>query len=154
MDLLKLNLSGNLEWTAYIPAGAGSIRAAFSAVSEAAEGSEAVLCWDWDVAVLSNADSGPVAVHSFPEPEWIAIRSPDTNAAPVARKLEAGRYLFAQAGEPPEPDDPAMSLWLSEKIEWFAREAWWTGSTATGPLFVRLVREDGKTAVQLLRHTQ
>jgi len=154
MDLLTLNLSTKLEWTENIPAGPGSIRAAISAIGNAPEGSEAVLCWHWDEAVVHSGDSGPTTAHPFPEPEWLAMRIATTSMSTVIRTLEAGRYLFAQAGRPPEPDDPTMPIWLAEKIEWFAREAWWTRSTATGPLFVRLVREDSKTAVQLLRQTQ
>jgi len=48
-------------------------------------------------------------------------------------------------------DAAAENDWLADTLEWFAREAWWTKATRTGELIVRLVREDGKTAVQVVQ---
>jgi len=57
--------------------------------------------------------------------------------------LEAGAWLFMQwrPGSPTE---------LAQGIEWFAREAWWERRSVEGPPHLRLVREDGRVAYQLL----
>lgn len=69
----------------------------------------------------------------------------------AADSLQPGRYLFIQARAPRDTEAADMDAWLADSVEWFAREAWWTQAAATGELVVRLVREDGKTAVQLIR---
>lgn len=40
---------------------------------------------------------------------------------------------------------------LLNGIEWFARELWWERRATEGPRFLRVVREDGKLAWQLLQ---
>ena len=157
MELLKLNLSAVMEWTEPLIVQADAIPAVFRIIMEAKEGSEAVLCWDWSSIIQLSGDNGPEAIVPLPEPVWIYFNKatePGHGADVPGRKLEPGTYLFTQTNAPDLLDVPALTDWMAGKIEWFAREAWWTGSTATGPLFVRLVREDSKTAVQIIRQAQ
>ena len=46
---------------------------------------------------------------------------------------------------------PGDGVELLEGVEWFARELWWEDRAAEGALFLRVVREEGKLAWQLLR---
>ncbi|HUX40459.1 MAG TPA: hypothetical protein VMV83_04745 [Rectinemataceae bacterium] len=63
--------------------------------------------------------------------------------ASTGSRLVAGLWLFTQWR-------PADGGELALGIEWFAREAWWEGRELEGKLFLRLVREDGKLAFQIL----
>jgi len=163
MDLLTLNLHKPLEWSPdnALRAGVRSFPDALTATGNAPEDAEAALFWDWDSVIRSTIDQGPRAPRPLPAPSRAASTGlpPSAGAAEnragcgPAERLEPGRYLFTQTRAPAGLDAAALASWLADTVEWFAREAWWSRSAASGELIVRLVREDGKTAVQLIRKT-
>jgi len=103
------------------------------------ENSEALIWWE-PSALIQDTPDGPRCVTVLPLP----LACGYSGAAGTTMKLAAGSYLFCQS-RLDSPDD------LREAIEWFARESWWQGSKSAGPLCVRLVREDGKTALQVIQ---
>ncbi len=165
MELLTLNLQKDLEWsqTEARLAGLGNVPEAAAAVGMAPEGAECALFWDWNVLVDKQGDDGPRSRRPLPFPASIAasgLAEKPASGAPgtghsrddVAMRLAAGSYLFVQTRAPALLQGAeALEDWLADSIEWFAREAWWTGAKTSGPLLVRLVREDKKTAVQIVR---
>jgi len=162
MDVLTLNLHKPLEWSpaAALEAGIATPADALKAVAAAPEDAEVAMAWQWNDVVDETGDDGPHAVRPLPGPGRISAAglaaaagtaSPGPAAPPAAERLEPGRYVFVQTRVPAGPDDPAIDDWLANTVEWFARESWWIKAKATGPLIVRLVHEDHKTAVQLLR---
>lgn len=168
MELLTLNLNKPLAWSRAmaLEAGIRSPAAALAAVAAAPEGAEAAMLWDWNDMVSETVDDGPAAARPSPAPSRIAATGLSAESlagsavagdAEPAERLEPGRYLFAQtrlpAGlmQPAGSGDAAVGGWLADTVEWFAREAWWSRAKASGPLIIRLVREDHQTAVQLLR---
>lgn len=140
MRFLTLNLHARL---AFGDAGASGPRDLGEILAEAAqapEGTELGISWPWEAAVREGLDDGPEAARPLP---------PAVDPSPSGELgLEPGLYLFTQDRWTGADDAEA---WLAERITWFAREAWWAGGKAEGPLYLRLVREDGKTAAQLLR---
>ncbi len=160
MDLLTLNLQKALEWTVQ-GSGTDGIRSfdeALSAIEASDEGDEMALFWNWDSVIDASGDDGPHAKQPIPLPLRVARSTTKPGATPAANpsaatiQLETGRYLFTQARKPAqETDGLTADAWLGERLEWFAREAWWTQATGTGELIVRLVHEDGKVAVQSIR---
>jgi len=162
MNLLTLNLHKPLEWSSATAreAGIASIHDAFIAVATAPECAEIAMFWDYDSIVDETGDDGPTVARPLPEPTRVAASGLSTAIESVARpqnggqaadRLEPGRYLFMQTRMPAGVDAAAENDWLADTLEWFAREAWWTKATRTGELIVRLVREDGKTAVQVVQ---
>ncbi|PKL23791.1 MAG: hypothetical protein CVV47_13345 [Spirochaetae bacterium HGW-Spirochaetae-3] len=161
MTLLTLNLHKRLEWyrSQAERAAVRSPTDAIEAIAKAPEGSELTMAWDWDALVDPACDDGPSARRPLPPPARIAasglIAPPGDadsgDATSDAERLEPGQYLFTQDRKPADVEGPAVDGWLADSIEWFAREAWWTKAAGEGELTLRLVREDGKTAVQLLR---
>lgn len=154
MNLLTLNLHASLTWNQAEAAAAGILSAAdaLAAADEAPDSAEIAMVWGWDAVVDSTGDDGPHARRPVPSPARVASTGlrPGAPAASPER-LEAGRYLFAQTRRPADSRGAATGDWLADTVDWFVREAWWTGAQAEGPLIVRLVREDGKTAAQLIR---
>jgi hypothetical protein len=158
MELLTLNLRAPIEWREEEGRGPVSFATAAAAMDSAPDGAERALFWDWDAAVDSSGDDGPRAARPLPSPA-ICAASPDAaspdaaspDAAAPTVGLAPGRYHFAQARKPEGATDAALEAWLADQLEWFAREAWWSRAESRGRLVVRLVREDGKTAVQLIR---
>jgi len=165
MRLLTLNLHKRLEWY-YSQAERAAVRSpadAIEAIAKAPEGAELTMAWDWDALVDPACDDGPAARRPLPPPARIAASGlivpcgdVSSDAASVdtpssAERLEPGQYLFTQDRKPADVEGPAVNDWLADSIEWFAREAWWTKAAGAGELTLRLVREDGKTAVQLIR---
>ncbi len=140
MRFLTLNLHSRLEFSDAAAKGHRSLGEVLAAAAEAPEGDELGLSWPWEAVVRDGLDDGPEAARPLPPA-----------AGPRASGelgLEPGPYLFTQDRWTGADDAEA---WLAERITWFAREAWWAGRRAEGPLYLRLVREDGKTAAQLLR---
>jgi len=151
MNLLTLNLHKALAWSTAQAAEAG-VRSAYDAIRTAAsstEGAELALSWAWETVVDERGDDGPRAVRPLAAPASAAASGLASGPSGNDAGLEPGRYLFVQSRAPSEPAD--LDAWLLDLIEWFAREAWWTRASCAGNLTLRLVREDGKTAVQLLR---
>jgi len=139
MDLYTLKLCQPI---AMARADLVGVTEALAIAESSIEGYECVLGWDADT-VARDAGDGPRLVRPLLRPSMAA----STVSAGTGFELPAGSYLFCQAGS-------ASALGADgvvEALEWFLREAWWMRSAATGPVFLRLVREDGKTAVQVLR---
>ncbi len=165
MELLTLNLHTPLEWSRKEAGRAGiiGIQEAADAISNAPEAAEAAMSWDWDTIVDTRNDDGPRARRPLPSPASAAASGfsakPSEGTAGESQRdigdtirMEPGRYLFVQIRAPVMAEGSTdYAEWLADTLEWFAREAWWTESGTTGPLLVRLVREDGKTAVQIVR---
>ena len=165
MELLTLNLQKALEWNKAEAAIAGlhTVPEAVAAIAKATEGAECALFWDWDALVDERDDDGPRSRRPLPAPASIAasgLADKHASGAPehrqtdgiAAMRLEPGSYLFVQTRAPALPDGAqALEDWLADSLEWFARESWWTGTKTSGLLIVRLVREDGKTAIQVIR---
>ncbi len=153
MELLKLNLLKPLEWYRVEAAEMPGAGAAVIAMETATEGAEAAVYWNWNQMVEENGDDGPRVRRPLAPPELIAASGLDAalpSAAAVS--LEAGRYLFFQTRKPAETAGmPATEGWLAGLIESYVREALWTDAKTSGSLIVRFVREDRKTAVQVLR---
>lgn len=133
--------------------GEAAFARALLALESASEGHESALFLDWSASIDESGDDGPRARRPLPEPIFVGERSGPAagGAEPSEARLEPGRYAFVQARAPAGATTPAAEAWFVELVEWFARESWWTGASVGGPLTARLVREDGKTAVQLLR---
>ncbi len=158
MRLLTLNLHKRLEWyrSQAERAAVRSPSDAIEAIAQAPEGAELTMTWDWDALVDPACKDGPAATRPLPPPARIAasglfVPCGDASSDNDAERLEPGQYLFTQDRKPADVEGPAVNDWLADSIEWFAREAWWTKAAGTGELTLRLVHEDGKTAVQLIR---
>lgn len=100
---------------------------------------EALLSWN-SADIISDTPDGPRCARQLPPPKACG----QTVAAGTPLTLEAGTYLFCQTRL-------AGVDSLCQAIEWFARETWWQGGRTNGPIFVRLIYEDGKTALQVLQ---
>lgn len=102
---------------------------------------------------LSAGGLAPSSIYRIVAPQ---VSAGDTSAA--AFTLPAADYVFFQwriksgvkSGAESELDpksQPAPDIMFEE----FAREVWWERLETEGPWFLRLVLEDGETAVQALR---
>lgn len=144
-----------MEWTVQ-ENGTDDIRSfdeALSAIALGDEGDEIALFWNWDSLIDASGDDGPHAMQTIPPPLRVAVSTTRPGARPAtAIRLETGRYLFSQARKTAqETDGLTADTWLSMRLEWFAREAWWIQASGTGEMIVRLIHEDGKVAVQSIR---
>ncbi len=136
-----------------------SIDALLSQADASGEGCELLAVWD-RAALLIEGDDGPWLREPLAAPLWTGSAAPepgvnglspngeegaDSCLAPdtVAFALGQGSYRFCQARA-------AGVAGLRDTLEWFVRESWWSGAGIRGRLYLRLVREDGKTAVQAL----
>lgn len=143
MELYTLRLHRPL---AYEALGAGSAVDLLARAASASEGDEFIALWD-GAALISDGPDGPRVALPLPAPAASgAAATPASGDVPEAEegpRLEADAYLFCQgrAG-----DEAAVAALL----EWFARESWWAKERYEGPIYLRLVREDGKTAAQVL----
>jgi hypothetical protein len=68
-----------------------------------------------------------------------------------ALSLAPGDYVFYQWRAHREPKGQEQTLGFAEMLEEVVREAWWQGLECSGPWYVRLVTEDGSTAMQTFR---
>jgi hypothetical protein len=122
------------------------------------EGEEGLHLFSPDLLLMGA--EGPRLPSPFPRP--LSSWKRGTIRLPVGG--EAGRVAGGSA--PPAVPGPSYTLaegaWLfmqwrpttagelAEGFEWFAREAWWERRPVRGGIALRLVREDRKTACQLL----
>jgi hypothetical protein len=111
------------------------------------EGSEAVFIWTRD-QLVSDSDEGPQLCRPLPAPLHTGLSGGNADASDATTDsgrivLAAGSYLFCQG----RLTDIAS---LEQTLEWFFRETWWTRAEYRGPVYLRLIREDGKTAVQVI----
>lgn len=143
MELYTLRLNRPL---AYRALGARSAAELLSLAASASEGDEFIALWD-GAALISDGPDGPRVALPLPAPAACGAvataAAGDLQEAGGGPRLETDAYLFCQgrAG-----DEAAASALL----EWFARESWWAKERYESPIYLRLVREDGKTAAQVL----
>ncbi|HAE22055.1 MAG TPA: hypothetical protein DCG47_07005 [Spirochaetaceae bacterium] len=161
MELYTLHLQKALRYERLcVP----SLDALLGRMGESGEGSESLAFWDIDTLALEG-DDGPTLREPLPAPLWAGSASTalEATALPLSAginspleatqdtgiyTLDKGRYLFCQARAASAAD-------LRDQLEWFVREGWWSGTPIRHRIYLRLVREDGKTAAQVLaRNTQ
>ncbi|MBP7262788.1 MAG: hypothetical protein KBB32_01340 [Spirochaetia bacterium] len=136
MELYTLNLGRHIHGRPIDPATPAELLAL---ADSSPEGASFTAAWDAD-RLIHEGDDGPRVPRPLPEPRMAADCSGDSDDV----VLESGAWLFCQ-GRASGPDG------MADILEWLVRELWWSGERTEGPLIVRLVREDGKTAVQALR---
>ncbi len=156
MELYTLHLHKALR---YERLSAPSLEAFLIQADESGEGSERLAIWE-SAELLAEGDDGPRLREPLAAPLWTGsaalepgpkdLGSASDEEGPSglgphtkAFALGKGSYSFCQARA-------AGVAELRETLEWFARESWWSGCGIRGRLYLRLVREDGKTAVQAL----
>jgi len=148
MEFLTLRLGAPLSWNTIPPAppevGPDKSPPAFAVPVLAREGSEAVFIWTRE-QLASDSEDGPHLRSPLPQPLKAGIS--DNSGASTSQHgrivLPAGTYLFCQ-GRLKDTES------IEQTLEWFFREAWWTRTTCRGPVYLRLIREDAKTAVQVI----
>ena len=156
MELLKLNLLKPLEWSTHLAdaSGMGTLASALESAEHAPDGAETIMSWSIEAIVKDDDDNGPIVWRPLPEPVRVACSgygsTPAGNISPMDERLESGSYQFTQM-RPRASGASARAEELANAIEWFVREAWWTGAQLEGPLFIRLVSEDNDTALQVIR---
>ena len=108
------------------------------------EGSEAVFIWNREQLVADN-DDGPHLCLPLQPPLQAGIAEGSVDATGNFSRIElpAGSYLFCQG----RLKDITS---IEQTLEWFLREAWWTRAECRDPVYLRLIHEDGKTAVQVI----
>jgi hypothetical protein len=153
--LLTLDLRAGIEYPESLPV--ATTEGDFYPSGPLEEGDEELHRFGHDL--VSMGPEGPRCRRPLPTPEALYRRrgresgaiearsaegpaEPRPGAGPGSR-LEAGLWLFTQWR-------PADGGELALGIEWFAREAWWEERSLEGALYLRLVREDGGLAFQLL----
>lgn len=143
MELYTLRLNRPL---AYRALGARSAAELLEHAASASEGDEFIALWD-GAALISDGPDGPRVALPLPAPAACgAIATAalgDIREASEGPHLETRAYLFCQS----RADSEAA---VAELLEWFARESWWRQERYESPIYLRLVREDGKTAAQVL----
>jgi len=155
MNLYTLRLAAPLSWTpvATAPANADpgianivpdTITAGFVVPAQTQEGAEVVFIWPRD-QLVADSDDGPRLCLPLPPPLQTGSSEGSSDASLSSSRIElpAGSYLFCQS----RLNDLAS---IEQTLEWFFREAWWTRAECRGPVYLRLIREDGKTAVQVI----
>jgi hypothetical protein len=131
-----------------IPGATGSILE-LGLGADMAEGEEELFLFEDEDLIDFDPDDGPMLRRPLPGPAYYGRRPAHGKAfvgeaSGLSAKLDAGTYSFLQWR-------PRDEVELMEGLEWFARESWWERSAASGPYFLRRVREDGKLATQSLR---
>ncbi len=156
MELYTLHLHKALR---YERLSAPSLEAFLSQADASGEGSERLAVWD-SAALIVEGEDGPRLREPLAAPLWTGSAAPEpgeSGLGPIvgegaalslapdtkAFALGQGSYIFCQARAAGVAD-------LRDTLEWFVRESWWIGAGIQGRLYLRLVREDGKTAVQAL----
>jgi len=95
--------------------------------------------------LVAHSEDGPHLCRPLPLPLQTGISEKPGDATPETGKivLPVGSYLFCQ--------ERLIDITSTgQTLEWFFRETWWTGAKCKGSVFLRLIREDGKTAVQVI----
>ena len=144
MQLYKLNLHKPLEYLVAADLNSPVWDSVTNLVKNLSEGAEC-LAEISETAVLTADKQGPHAVMPLPEPLRFGTSIQYTDELNIPRlKLPQSTYLFTQ-----HHWDGLNSMY--EALDWFIRESWWQREDAQGPFYVRWVREDNKTAIQILR---
>lgn len=144
MRLLNLHLRQALVYATGMPHDLDSL---LTRIREASDGQEFLLAWDTS-AVVENSPDGPVLKRPMPPPVFagsIVQQAPgqglSADSAERTQSLEAGLYAFTQTRAQNAQE-------AVDALEWLIRESWWSGAKTCGLLYLRLVAEDGKVAVQ------
>lgn len=111
----------------------------------AADGFEALAAWDTET-LLSSGDDGPKCLKEPGQPTVCGVTATEDSLTREKDSciLPAGRYMFSQSSL-------SETGSFAECIEWFARECWWQQTATEGKIWLRLLVEDGKTAIQVLQ---
>ena len=147
MKLLTLRLSAPLSWTRSHPAALGdSVDRPFSFTLPVLdkEGSEAVFIWPRN-QLVQDLEDGPRLHRPLPVPQSAGLSEANNSSVEETARivLPIGTYLFCQR----RLDEPQS---VEQILEWFFREAWWTRAPYKDPVYLRLIHEDGKIAVQVI----
>ncbi|HON89926.1 MAG TPA: hypothetical protein P5519_09565 [Spirochaetia bacterium] len=144
MELYKLNLHRPLEYQVVAALTSPVWEGIAHIVQNLNEGAECIAEIS-EASLLTADDQGPHALFPLPEPLRFgtsALQKHTQNNELIM--IPQGTYIFTQH----RWTDPLSAY---EALDWFIRESWWQRETAEGPFYVRWVREDGKTALQILR---
>lgn len=149
MRLLNLHLRQALVYATGMPHDLDSL---LTRIREASDGQEFLLAWDTNT-VVENSPDGPVLKRPMPPPvfagsivqqaqgQGLSAVSVSTHREELTQSLEAGLYAFTQTRAQNAQE-------AVDALEWLIRESWWSGAKTCGLLYLRLVAEDGKVAVQ------
>ena len=123
----------------------------------AARCGECLLVFD-ETGLPKMTDDGP-ALLGTPLPNAAYRVAEDTKAEePEVFALAPGDYVFfqwrARNSSGGAPIGHASATPLFQIFEEVLREAWWQGIECSGPWFLRLVPEDGRLALQILRRAR
>jgi hypothetical protein len=111
------------------------------------EGEEELIVFDPALLVTEDPDEGP-RVRALPPASFRG----SSRGEGLHYTIEPGRYAFMQLEAGDGSGQLAASLEnFAASLEEFARDAWWEGARLEGPYLVRLLAEDGKKTIQLLR---
>lgn len=147
MRMLTLNLQKALSWEKTQSFEQKNLDAFFEVLESAPEDTELILAWPWDSLAFFNEEEGPRVIRPLAAPVFTGMRDPG-KPADKGLILEAGSYVFSQERK---GSTEKAEEWLAGYIEEFARDIWWNAIQAGGELYLRLVKEDNKTAAQLIR---
>jgi hypothetical protein len=138
-SLLRLDLGRDLDFP--LPIGLAGSPALFPEGPDREGGEELHV---YPPGLFPADEDGPRCPRPLPPPLSSWSTAAADRESGTGYRLTSGAWLFAQS----RPTGPSE---LEDFLEWFAREAWWERRRLEGPWLLRLVREDGKTAYQLLR---
>ncbi len=144
MDLFELNLHKELV---YIPVDYTNWEDLAKLAKNLKEGDEMLIGLCQDNLVYED-ENGPHVSAPLPRPLLAGIKPDSLHTQDIEHPdvivIPKGLYLFVQG----RYKDTGS---VHELFDWFVREAWWQREHGTGNYYVRLVHEDGKTAIQIMR---
>ena len=126
ISLLTLHLAAPLEYSE-------------SPGSDAA--TESLLVFRNEDLVIQTRDSGPRVADPLPQPSFQGTRNGGKDGDTAVFRIQPGDYLFAQWRPGDYPG-------LAEALEDIARQTWWEKRRTVGLWMVRMLEEDGQTALQ------
>lgn len=146
MNLFTLHLHADLAYTGSSPETKGFFdpEEALKGVVDLKSGTERLIAFHKE-DILTNTSNGPKAKEEFGKAIFAGFAvKPEENQNTLI--LKKGDYLFTQSTY----KDFAS---IKNTIESFERDIWWEKQKTEGPYYIRLVPEDGKTALQILAKT-
>lgn len=144
MELYKLNLQKSLEYAVLAELKPPVWESITNLVHDMPEGTEC-LAEIAETAAITVDEHGPHATLPMPEPLQFGTSTVKVHEQnePVAI-VPQGTYLFTQHSW-----TDFESAYIA--LNWFIRESWWQREAAQGPFYMRWVREENKTAIQIFR---